>query len=114
MALSRNVSAYCSRERPSSHAAISMTSPASCQLGDEFRGVFQVGGVEALGEPAVDGREQLARLAPPALFSPQPRQARRRAQLPRLRLLRSSDLERAAEARFRPVLVSEIEAQPQF
>jgi len=43
---------------------------------------FQVLGVEALGEPAVDGREQLARLAPPALFSPQPRQARRRAQLP--------------------------------
>ena len=37
---------------------MSITSPASCQLGEELRGVYQVGGVEAFGEPAVDRREQ--------------------------------------------------------
>ena len=52
------------------------------ELVEQRLGVFEIGGIEAFGEPAVDGREQLARLAPPALFSPQPRQARRRAQLP--------------------------------
>jgi len=58
------------RPRPRSHAAISITSPASCHLGQEFCGVLQVGGVEALGEPAVDRRQQVARFRSPALFAP--------------------------------------------
>jgi len=44
--------------------------------------IFQVGGVEALGEPAVDRGEQIARFHPSALLAPQPAEARRRAQLP--------------------------------
>src|SRR6516165_734474 len=80
MALSRNASAYRSRDRPRNHAAISITSLVSCQLGEEFRGVFQVRGVEALGEPAVERREQVARLALAALLPPQPGEARGGAQ----------------------------------
>src|SRR5215469_6501795 len=37
---------------------------------------FEVLGVEAFGERAVDGCEQLARLAPAALLAPQPGEAR--------------------------------------
>ena len=44
----------------------------SRQLVEQRLAVFQVGGVEALGERAVEGREQLARLVPPALLAPQP------------------------------------------
>ena len=44
--------------------------------------VLQIGGVEALGEPAVNGRQQLARFGPPALFGPQLGEARRSAQFP--------------------------------
>src|SRR5947207_2592973 len=32
--------------------------------------LFQIGGVEALGEPAVNRGEQIARFGPPALFAP--------------------------------------------
>ena len=32
--------------------------------------IFQIGGVEALGEPTIDRREQIARRCPPALFAP--------------------------------------------
>ena len=32
--------------------------------------LFQIGGVEALGEPAVNRREQITRFGPPALFAP--------------------------------------------
>ena len=42
---------------------------------------FQIGGVEALGEPTVDGGEQIMSLGPPTLLAPQPSEARRRAQL---------------------------------
>ena len=45
-------------------------SPVSCQLGEEFCGVLQVGGVEAFGERGVEGREEVARLVPPALLAP--------------------------------------------
>jgi hypothetical protein len=43
---------------------------ASRQLIEEQLRVREIGGVEALGEPAVDRREQLARFGPPALFAP--------------------------------------------
>src|SRR6516165_10874876 len=67
--------------RPRSQSAISMTSSDSRQLGKEHCGVLQIGGTEALGEPAIHGREQVVRLGPPALFAPQPSKARCRAQL---------------------------------
>src|SRR5205823_7503191 len=35
-------------------------------------GLLQIGGIETLGEPAVDGREQIARFGPPAVLAPQP------------------------------------------
>ncbi len=44
----------------------------SPQLVQQRLRLFQIGSVEALGEPAVDGCQQIARLAPPALFAPQP------------------------------------------
>ena len=44
--------------------------------------VFQVGGVEALGEPVVDFREHRARLVAITLLVEQPRETRRRAQFP--------------------------------
>src|SRR5262245_61048672 len=42
----------------------------------------EIGGSEPLGKAAVDGRQQLARLAHPLLFAPAPGEARRRPQLP--------------------------------
>src|SRR5438874_4460607 len=59
----------------------------SRQLGEKRLRLLQVGRVEALGEPAVDRGEQFLRLGPPALLAPQPREARRGAQLQRFRLL---------------------------
>jgi hypothetical protein len=53
-------------------------SPQLCQ---QCLGLLEVGGVKALGEPAVDRREQLARCVPLALLLPQSAQARGRAQL---------------------------------
>jgi hypothetical protein len=44
--------------------------PGSCQLVQQRLGVLQVGGVEALGEPAVDRGEQVARLVALALVTP--------------------------------------------
>jgi hypothetical protein len=45
-------------------------------------GLLEVGGVKALGEPAVDGRQQLMGLGALALLLPQARQAGGGAQLP--------------------------------
>ena len=44
--------------------------------------VFQVGGIEAFGEPVVDGGEHRARLVATALLVEQPRETHRCAQLP--------------------------------
>jgi len=49
--------------------------------------------VEALGEPAVDRSEERARLVAATLVTQQPREARRRAQLGRARLLRAGDVD---------------------
>ena len=56
---------------------LGMPTADSRQLIEQPLRCFQIGGAEALGEPAVNGREQLARLGPPPLFTPQPREARR-------------------------------------
>ena len=58
---------------------------------------FQVGGVEALGERAVDGREQLARLGSAALLGPQPGEARGGAQFVASGALLAGDREGGAE-----------------
>jgi hypothetical protein len=58
---------------------------------------FEVGGVEALGEPAVNGCQQIACFRSPALFAPQPGEARRGAQFQRFRLLLARDLKRLLE-----------------
>src|SRR5918992_5249526 len=43
----------------------------SCQRVEQRLGVLKVRRVEALGEPAVDRREEVVGLVPPALVSPQ-------------------------------------------
>src|SRR6516165_10370230 len=70
---------------------------ASRQLGEESCGVLQVGGIEALGKPAVDWREQLACFRAPTLLAPQPGEARRRAQFERFRLLLAGDAKSVME-----------------
>ena len=86
-----------SRDRPRNYSAISITNPALYQLGEEFCGVFQIGGVEALGEPTVEGCQQVARLASPALLGPQPGKARRGAQFVAPCALLAGDREGGAE-----------------
>ena len=49
---------------------------------EQCLGVFQIGGIETLGEPAVDRREQVVGLGALALLGPQPGEARGGAQLP--------------------------------
>src|SRR5215469_13419650 len=63
----------------------------SRQLIEQPLGVFQVGGVEALGKRAVDGREQLVRLAPSVVLAPQPGKARGSAQFVATCTLLASD-----------------------
>ena len=53
----------------------------SCQRVEQRLGVLKVGRFEALGEPAVDGREQVVRLLPLAVLGPQAGEDRRGAEL---------------------------------
>src|SRR6516164_186192 len=71
-----------------------MLTTGSRQFLEQRLGVFQVGGVEALGEPAVNRRQQIARLGPPALFAPQPSEIAGGAQFERFRLLGLGDADR--------------------
>src|SRR5215467_7275719 len=68
-----------------------------CELIEQFFRVLQVGGVEAFGEPAVEGREQFARLASPALLAPQAGEARGGAHFVATRALLAGDREGGAE-----------------
>ena len=52
---------------------------------------FEVGRVEAFGEPEVDGREKVARLGGAALVAAEPGEAHGGAQFPELGLLLPSD-----------------------
>ena len=67
------------------------------QLVEQPLRVFQVGGVEALGEPSVDGCEQVAGLALPALLAPQPGEACSGAQFVAARALIAGDRQGGAE-----------------
>src|SRR6516165_7942708 len=53
--------------------------------------LFQIGGVEAFGEPAIDRREQVVRFAAATLVAPEPGEAHRGAQFPELGLLLSGN-----------------------
>ncbi len=64
----------------------------SSELVQQRLGVLQVGGVEAFGEPVVNGGEDLARLIASSLVAKQAGQARRGAQLVGLRLSLLSEL----------------------
>ena len=59
----------------------------SRQLFEQRLGIFEVGCVEALGEPAVDRCEEIVGLSPPALLHPQPRETGRRPERPAVGLL---------------------------
>ena len=74
----------------------------SRQLVEQMLRLFEIGGVEALGKPAVDGGEEFARLAPPALLAPQPGEARGGAQFKAPRTLLSGDRESGAKRNPRP------------
>lgn len=60
---------------------LSAASTAPAELFEKYLGLLEIGGVEALCEPAVDFGEDLARLVSPALFREQPSEAHGRAQL---------------------------------
>jgi len=53
--------------------------------------LFQIGGIEPLGKPAVDGRQQFVRLGPAALFTPKPGEIGRGTQFERFCLLPPGD-----------------------
>src|SRR5262245_21070866 len=80
------------------HANGSGESSGSGQLVEQRLRLDEVARVEALGEPAVDGREQVARFGALALVAQQPREARRGAQLERARSLLAGDGEGAVIA----------------
>src|SRR5262245_43659463 len=63
-------------------------------------GLLEVGGVKALGEPAVDRRQQRARFVPLALLLPQAAEAHSSAQLQGFGLLAVGDVESPLEAGF--------------
>ena len=56
---------------------LDMPMAGSRQLIEQTLRFFQIGGVEVLGEPTVDGGEQIMSLGPPALLAPQPTVAAR-------------------------------------
>ena len=72
----------------------------SRQLLQQRLRVLEVGGVKALGEPAVDRRQQLLGLRPFALLLPQPAQAQRGAEFVGFGLLLLGNGQGLAQARF--------------
>src|SRR6516164_5449359 len=69
------------------------------QFVEQRLGLFQVGGVEAFGEPAEDWGEQGDCLLPPALLSPQAGEAHSTAQFPGLRVLPACDVDTLLDGR---------------
>ena len=65
------------RVRSGAWAAGHINTAGSRQLIEQPLRFFHIGGVEALGEPTVDGGEQIMSLGPPALLAPQPTVAAR-------------------------------------
>lgn len=71
--------------------------PLPQRLEERLRG-HQIGGTESLGEAAVDGGQQLARLTHSLLSVPQPSEAHSGPQLPGESALISRNVERPVEA----------------
>src|SRR5271165_593320 len=67
----------------------------------QLLGLLQIDSIEAFGEPAIDRREKVVGLSRLALSTPEPRNVRRRPELPGLRILPASNLERAGKESFR-------------
>src|SRR5215470_10116352 len=63
----------------------------SRQLAEQRLCLFEIGGGESFGEPAVDRSEQVAGRGAATLVAPQPSKARGGAQLPQLGFLVSGD-----------------------
>ena len=72
----------------------------STELVEQRLRVLEIGGVEALGEPAVDWREQVAGLSALALMRPQPGEAGRGAEFPGSGALRASAFKTANKLPF--------------
>jgi hypothetical protein len=70
------------------------------QLVEQRLCIFQIGGVEAFGEPAVDFGEHRARLITPVLFREQASESRCRAQLPQFSALALRNPDDLAETVF--------------
>src|SRR5262249_7776330 len=68
------------------------TTVLSRQLVQQRFGLLKIGGVKALGEPALDGGQQRTGFGALALLLPEARQAHGGAQLQRLRLLAAGDV----------------------
>ena len=75
--------------------------PHSCQRIEHCFGLLKIGGVKPFGEPAIDLGQHLAGFRALALLLPQPAQAQRCSQLPRLGLLAAGHGEGLVEADFR-------------
>ena len=88
---------------------VAVPTAGSRQLVDQPLRFSQIAGVEALGEPAVNGRQQIASFGPPTLFAPQSGEACRDAQLVGLSLLPPRDAQRLLEGDFR--LLEPVETQ---
>jgi hypothetical protein len=56
-------------------------------LGEKRVGILQIGGIEPLGEPAANGRQEIARFSASSLLPLQSREAHRGAQFERFRFL---------------------------
>src|SRR5215469_8190739 len=85
---SRDIRAAPADRRTGQRAVIRARPPAmlttgSGQFVEQRLGFLQIGGVETLGEPAVDRRQEIAGFLMPAPFTPQPGEARRSAQFQR-------------------------------
>ena len=63
------------------------------QLGEQLPGRYEIGTLEAFGEPGIDGRQHASRLAGAALPNPQLGKAFSGAQLPRQRELLTRQFE---------------------
>ena len=72
----------------------------SRQLVEQRFSVLEIGGVEALGEPAIDRRDEVARVGSLAPVAPKPSQVKRGFQLERLGALLAGDHQRPLEAGF--------------
>src|SRR5215472_3491514 len=86
----------------------------SSQLFQQRLGLLQVGGVKALGEPAIDRRQQVVSFGALALLLPQATETRGGAQFPGFRTLVLGDRHGVLEASFSFTLVVCRQLQEEF